>query len=146
LVTKPVKGLQVDYNFGYTDAVYKSLKIAQNGETVDMNGKKQIFTPQYTSMLAAQYAHTISKKQDLQIIVRGEWSSFGKEYFDLANNIKQSSYSLLNLRAGIASKHVELFFWGRNLSDEKYIAYAYDFGAVHLGDPKTYGVTLRVKM
>jgi len=146
LVTKPVKGLQVDYNFGYTDAVYKSLKIAQNGETVDMNGKKQIFTPQYTSMLAAQYAHTISKKQDLQIIVRGEWSSFGKEYFDLANNIKQSPYSVFNVRAGIAAKHFELFFWGRNLSDEKYIAYAYDFGAVHLGDPKTYGITLRAKM
>ncbi|HEX5154388.1 MAG TPA: TonB-dependent receptor [Parafilimonas sp.] len=146
LATKPVKGLQIDYNFGYTDAVYKSLKIAQNGETVDMNGKKQIFTPQYTSMLAAQYAHAVGKKQALQIIVRGEWSSFGKEYFDLANNIKQSPYSLFNVRAGIAAKHFELFFWGRNLSDEKYIAYAYDFGAVHLGDPKTYGVTLRVKM
>jgi iron complex outermembrane recepter protein len=33
-------------------------------------------------------------------------------------------------------------FWARNLSDKKYIGYAYDFGAVHLGDPKTMGVTL----
>jgi iron complex outermembrane receptor protein len=33
-------------------------------------------------------------------------------------------------------------FWGRNLSDEKYISYAYDFGAIHLGNPKTYGFTL----
>jgi iron complex outermembrane receptor protein len=146
LATKPVKGLQIDYNFGYTDAVYKSLKLAQNGETVDMNGKKQIFTPQYTSMLAAQYAYSIGKKQSLQITVRGEWSSFGQEYFDLANNIKQSPYSMFNVRAGIAAKHFELFFWGRNLSDEKYIAYAYDFGAVHLGDPKTYGVTCRIKI
>ena len=97
-------------------------------------------------MLAAQYAYTIGKKQSLQIIVRGEWSSFGNEYFDLANNIKQSPYSNFNVRAGIAAKHFELFFWGRNLSDEKHIAYAYDFGAVHLGDPKTYGVTCRLKM
>jgi iron complex outermembrane receptor protein len=33
-------------------------------------------------------------------------------------------------------------FWGRNLGDKKFIAYAYDFGAVHLGNPKTYGITL----
>jgi iron complex outermembrane receptor protein len=33
-------------------------------------------------------------------------------------------------------------FWARNLGDKRYIAYAYDFGAIHLGDPKTFGITL----
>jgi iron complex outermembrane receptor protein len=126
--------------------MYKSLKISQNGEAVDLNGKKQIFTPEYTSMLAAQYAYTINKKQNVSIVVRGEWSSLGTEYFDLANNIKQSPYNLFNTRVGISTKHFDLFFWGRNLSSKKYIAYAYDFGAVHLGDPKTYGVTLRANL
>jgi iron complex outermembrane receptor protein len=32
--------------------------------------------------------------------------------------------------------------WGKNLGDKEYISYAYDFGAVHLGNPRTYGVTL----
>jgi iron complex outermembrane receptor protein len=32
--------------------------------------------------------------------------------------------------------------WVRNIGDEKYISYAYDFGAVHLGDPRTFGVTV----
>ena len=146
LSATPAKGLQFNYNFGYTDAMYKSLKISQNGEAVDLNGKKQIFTPEYTSMLAAQYAYTINKKQQISIIVRGEWSSLGTEYFDLANNIKQSPYNLFNTRVGISTKHFDLFFWDRNLSSKKYIAYAYDFGAVHLGDPKTYGVTLRVNL
>ena len=67
----------------------------------------------------------------------------GRQYFDLANTIRQSSYSLLNTSIGIATKHFQLLVWGRNLSNEKYIAYAYDFGATHLGNPKTYGVTLR---
>ena len=31
--------------------------------------------------------------------------------------------------------------WMRNLGDKKYIAYAYDFGAIHLGDPFTWGLT-----
>jgi iron complex outermembrane receptor protein len=144
LASTPVKGLQLNYNFGYTDAKYKSLKISQNGEAVDLNGKKQIFTPDVTSLLAAQYAYTISKKQQLSFVARGEWSYIGDTYFDLANTIKQSAYSLLNTRVGISTKHVDLFFWMQNITGKKYIAYAYDFGAVHLGDPKTYGVTLRV--
>lgn len=143
LAATPVKGLQLSYNFGYTDAAYKSLKVAQNGEAVDLDGKKQIFTPEFTSMLAAQYAYEISKKQGINLILRGEWFSFGETYFDLANNIKQSPYSLFNIRAGVSTKHFELFFWGRNMGGEKYIAYAYDFGATHLGDPKTYGITLK---
>ena len=66
MAATPVKGLQLNYNFGYTDAKYKSLKISQNGEAVDLNGKKQIFTPDVTSLLAAQYAYTINKKQQLK--------------------------------------------------------------------------------
>jgi len=70
----------------------------------------------------------------------------GDTYFDLSNNIHQSPYSLLNTRFGITTKHFELMLWGRNLTDKKYIAYAYDFGAVHLGNPYTYGVTAKVKL
>ncbi len=143
LAATPIKGLQLQYNFGYTDATYKSLKVSQNGDAVDLQGKKQIFTPDVTSLLAAQYAYLFNRKQQLQLIVRGEWNYLGNTYFDLANNIKQSPYSLFNARVGISLKHVSLFFWAQNLGNKKYIAYAYDFGAVHLGDPKTYGVTLR---
>jgi iron complex outermembrane receptor protein len=138
----PIQGLQVDYNFGFTDAEYQTLKLSQNGSSVDLKGKKQIFTPNYTSMLALQYSYGIGTKQNISLVVRGEWMLIGKQYFDLANTIRQNPYDLLNTRFGIAAKNFELMFWGRNLSDEKYISYAYDFGAVHLGNPKTYGITL----
>jgi len=52
---------------------------------------------------------------------------------------------LLNARLGISSKHADIFLWGRNITDKHYIAYAYDFGAVHLADPRTYGITLMAK-
>jgi iron complex outermembrane receptor protein len=94
-------------------------------------------------MLALQYSYTLSEKNKLALTVRGEWLYLGTQYFDLANTIEQSPYSLLNTRIGISWKNASLFFWGRNLGDKKYIAYAYDFGAVHLADPKTYGVTAR---
>lgn len=145
LSATPVKGLQVDYNFGYTNAKYKSLKVSSNGESVDLNGNKQIFTPEVTSMLAPQYSLVLNQNKQLKIVARAEWFYIGATYFDLANQIKQSPYQLLNARLGFSSKHADIFLWGRNITDKHYIAYAYDFGAVHLADPRTYGITLMAK-
>lgn len=139
----PVPHLQFDYNFGYTDAKYTTLKLSQNGSEVNLNGNHQLFTPTITSMLAVQYDWNLPSDSGLKVIVRGEWMFLGDQYFDLANTIKQSGHSLLNARAGLSMNNWELFFWGRNLTDSRYIAYAYDFGAAHLGNPANYGVTLR---
>ncbi len=145
LFYKPVKGLQIDYSFGYTNAKYASLKLSSNGEAVDLGGKTQIFTPNVTSMLTAQYNYLVSAKQQVKMFVRAEWFYLGERYFDLANTIKQSPYSLLNTSIGASRKNIELYFWMRNMGDVKYIEYAYDFGAVHLGTPITYGVTIKTR-
>lgn len=145
LAATPFKGMELDYHFGYTDAVYKNLKLAQQGNVVNLDGKKQIFTPNVTSMLAAQYSVALSRNKQLKLTARGEWMYVGEQYFDLANSIRQKGYSLLNARVGLTCKFAELMFWGRNLTHAKYIAYAYDFGAVHLGDPQTYGVTFTTR-
>ncbi len=143
IAATPVKGFEATYNFGYTYAKYTKLKLSSNGSEVDLAGNRQIFTPDVTSMLALQYGIPVNQSQSVKIIVRGEWMYFGKEYFDLANTIYESPYNLLNARLGVATRHFELFLWGRNLTDVKYISYAYDFGATHLGNPKTYGVTFK---
>ena len=139
------KGFEIAYSLGYTHAEYQSLKVSQGGSEVDLKGMKQIFTPDLTSMLGAQYSYSLSANQDLKLVVRGEWKYLGTQFFDLANTIRQSSYHLLNTRAGLAAKNFEIMFWMRNIADKKYISYAYDFGAVHLGNPKTFGVTLSGK-
>ncbi|MEO6720011.1 MAG: TonB-dependent receptor [Ferruginibacter sp.] len=141
-----LKGLEVVYNVGYTDAVYKSLKIPQNGQAADLNGNHQVYTPDLTSMMALQYSIPLNQSQSLKLLAGGEWFYLGRQYFDLANNIRQSPYNLLNTRFGIAAKHFQIMFWGRNLTNRKYVAYAYDFGATHLGNPKTYGITLRTDL
>ncbi len=145
LFTQPVKGLEFGYNFGYTHARFESLKISQNGTSVNLAGKHQIFTPEMTSMLTAQYSYALGGRQQLKAVVRGEWKYLGTTYYDLANTIRQSPYNLLNLRAGISARNFEVMLWDRNTTDTRYVAYAYDFGAVRLGDPETYGVTLMVR-
>ncbi|MBS1597856.1 MAG: TonB-dependent receptor [Bacteroidetes bacterium] len=143
---KLLKELEAEYNFGYTHATYQTLKLSQNGSETDLAGKRQIFTPDVTSTLALQYSYPLGNKQQVKLVVRGEWIYLGAQYFDLANTIVQNPYSLFNTRFGVATKHVDIMFWCRNIGDQKYVAYAYDFGAVHLGNPRTLGVTLTARL
>jgi iron complex outermembrane receptor protein len=146
LAATVLKGLEATYNFGYTDAKYTKLELSQNGSETDLSGNRQIFTPDITSLLAMQYSISLIPSNKLQLIVRGEWTYLGKQYFDLANSITQSPYNLLSTRLGLKIKHAELYFWERNMANIKYIAYGYDFGAVHLGNPRTFGFTFRASM
>lgn len=145
LAATPATGLQLDYSFGYNQAKYTTLKLAQNGAEVNLQGKYQLFTPDITSMLAVQYSYGLGKARTSRLVVRGEWRRLGRQYFDLSNTIQQTAYSLLNTRFGFEAKQFSILFWGRNLSNKKYIGYAYDFGAIHLGDPKTVGATMQVR-
>ncbi|MDB5112262.1 MAG: hypothetical protein JWR67_3376, partial [Mucilaginibacter sp.] len=139
----PVKGLEFDYNFGYTHARYTSLSIPQNGSVTNLKGNHQVFTPDVTSMLALQYTYDLGEAHKTKLIARGEWKYLGDQYFDLANTIEQKAYSLFNARLGVSTKRFDVFLWASNIANKKYIDYAYDFGAAHLGNPKTYGVSLR---
>jgi iron complex outermembrane receptor protein len=91
-------------------------------------------------MQSIQYSYDL---RDAKVMLRGEYRQLGKQYFDLANKLEQKSYKTFNGQFGIYSKHVDFFIWGANITDTRYIDYAYEFGAAHLGNPRTYGVTLR---
>ena len=139
----PTKGVLLQYAFGTTSASYDKLEIASQGASVNLAGKRPIFTPSSTSLLAAQYSYPVSS--ELQILLRGEWKYIGTTYFDLANSIQQSPYHLLNAKLGIEYKKTALSFWAKNLAGTKYISYGYDFGAVHLGDPAIFGTSFSYK-
>jgi iron complex outermembrane receptor protein len=135
------RNLSIQYSFGYTNATYESLKLSQQGSSVNLDGKKQLFSPDITSLLALQYSFAI-KPGHSNAFIRAEWKYLGTTFFDLGNNIKQSPYHLINTSAGYNVKKLSAQLWFRNLLNQKYISYAYDFGAVHLGDPANYGLTL----
>ena len=139
----PTKGVLLQYAFGTTSASYDTLEIASQGASVNLAGKRPIFTPSSTSLLAAQYSFPVSS--ELQIMLRGEWKYIGTTYFDLANSIQQSPYHLLNAKLGMEYKKTALSFWAKNLAGTKYISYGYDFGAVHLGDPAIFGTSFSYK-
>jgi len=143
LFALPAKGLLLQYSFGATNAKFDQLDIAAQGESVNLAGKHPIFTPATTSLLAVQYTYPVAK--NLNLMARAEWKYIGTTYFDLANTIEQSPYQLLNLKAGIEYNKMGLHFWVKNITGTKFISYGYDFGAVHLGDPSTFGSSFSYK-
>ena len=143
LLYKPVKGLTFQYAGGLTNAKYSSLKGVSNGSEIDLSNKKQVYTPNTTQYIAIQYQVNIGKTT---FNLRTEYSYIGEQYFDLSNNIKQAGYGLLNVRASYRIAQFEFSLWGRNLTGKKYIAYAYDFGAAHLGDPRMIGGGVGIRL
>lgn len=146
LSSQLARGLAAAYTFGYTDARYTSLLGIDGEEGISLKGNRQVFTPDMTSMLMLQYSYPVGERRHTNLVARGEWHYVGTQHFDTANQLKQEGYGLLHARAGIAGSRYEAFLWGRNLTDATYIAYAYDFGAARLGNPATYGITLRYKL
>lgn len=146
IASTPVKGLEATWNFGYTDAAYTRLELPGEESAVNMDGNRQLFTPETTSMLSLQYSYSPPSSPGLKLIAGGQWQYTGDQYFDLQNTIEQAGYHLFHARAGIATGRFELFLWGRNILDKTYIDYAYDFGATHLGEPGTYGVSVTARL
>jgi iron complex outermembrane receptor protein len=136
---KLAKGLSVQYSGGFTSAKYAVLGVVSNGAQVDLSGNKQVFTPSSTNYFATEYQTSVAAHE---LMFRLEYNLTGKQYFDLANTIEQKAYGLVNFRSGIRTKHFDLSVWGRNLLGKKYINYAYDFGAAHLGNPRMIGIGL----
>ncbi len=139
-------GLEFSYDLGFTDARYEALLIAQDGNEVNLEENKQIYTPEITSMLALQYNSDFGLGDNWNFRARAEWKYLGEQYFDLANSLRQEPYNLYNGNLSFSYKDVDLMIWGRNIFDTQYISYGYNFGAVHLGNPATYGVTLSFEL
>lgn len=136
---KLAKGLSLQYSGGLTSAKYAVLGVVSNGTQVDLSGNKQVFTPSTTNYFATQYQTSIAAHE---LMFRLEYNHTGKQFFDLANTIEQKAYGLVNFRSSIRTNHFDISVWGRNLMGKKYINYAYDFGAAHLGNPRMIGIGL----
>lgn len=140
---KPVKGLELIFRGGLTDARYIDLSLPKGGQMVNYKGNKQIFTPNYTTASIIQYSFSFNDNS--RLIFRNEWLNFGNQYFDLANTIAQKAYGILNSRVAFQWKKTELSIWGRNLTDKRYLSYGYDFGGVYMAPPRQVGTSLIIQ-
>lgn len=135
---KPVLGMEIDIALGTNNAYYGDfLYLGEN-----IAGNRTILAPIYTLMTGIQQILPVSKKVNL--FLRAEYRSIGKQYFDLVNSIEQPTYHIVNARIGATYKNFGLFFWGQNLTNALYLTYAMPgyFKQALVNRPRSFGITL----
>lgn len=147
---------------GYLDTKYTDFTNAPSGVPnpatggnfpivpLDVTGFSMQRAPKFTGNLNAVYT--------IPMASGGEWSIGGGLshnsgfFWQPTHHIKQRAYTLFNAQVGYTfpDEHFSITAWGKNLSNEKYYAGAYEQGGP-FGNPsapaapRTYGVTLATK-
>ncbi|MCG8389735.1 MAG: TonB-dependent receptor [Cytophagales bacterium] len=146
------KGLVFNANLGYLDTEILDYSPSTIDEdtfeeiVLDESGNDLPVSPSFNGNVNVNYILPLTPKFNLEASVDYIYQS--DMYFDVANNMLQEAYGLLNGRVGVTSKNLDIFVWGKNITDEAYFGYGYGvggFNATSFGLPRTYGATLTAK-
>lgn len=114
--------------------------------TLDVSGNRMMRAPDFTGTVSASYSVPFENGSSLDANASYYYSS--KVYFDASNRLVQPSYGLLDARLTyqLPGERISLSLWGRNLTNETYIAgsaLSANGDQIRLGAPRQYGVTAR---
>jgi iron complex outermembrane receptor protein len=168
-----VRGLEVDGtlsltkhfsfygNLAYTEAIYTSFKNApvpleETGGTAfykDISGQDLPGVSKWAGSFGGEFtsvAKLLGQTGEFYIAVDEYFRSGFSSSATPSKYLNIDGYSLLNARIGFrAAKGVSISIWGRNVLDQNYFEQLLPAGgnagqyAAVLGDPRTYGITLR---
>lgn len=164
----PLEGLSIQGGVAYVDAVYGDNStgwVAANRNPITgeqtlalLPGSQLTNAPQWTATAALTYERPLFNGSMLGLAyLDARWVDDQNTGSDLRASKVQPAYALVNARLGLSSINQtwSLEFWARNLLDEEYAQIMFDvplqLGAggpsqgAFLGDPRTYGVTLRAR-
>jgi iron complex outermembrane receptor protein len=158
---QPVEVLSLYASATFNDASYTDYKAApcaieiRTTGTCDLSGRRLPGVSKWAASAGGEFhkATPDIRGAAAEAYVGADYS-YRSDFFTTANDSIYSlipEYGLLNLRAGVraADGTWDAQVWGRNVSDEDYwlTLAAANTGAISgtLGDPRTWGVTLRVR-
>ena len=149
LTARPIPALELGANLSVQQAEYDD-GVLPTGEPL----RKLPFAPDYSGMVSADYRIPLEGVGELSLF--GEYQLRGRSYLTNNNDPdgRVGPYGLLNLRASLESEdgRWRLSLWGKNLADETYKQRLFDLANqdqvgqkfIVLGEPRTYGVELKV--
>jgi len=149
LTARPIPALEIGANLSVQQAEYDD-GVLPTGEPL----RKLPFAPDYSGMISADYRIPLDGVGELSLF--GEYQVRGRSYLTNNNDPdgRVGPYGLLNLRASLQSEdgRWRLSIWGKNLADETYKQRLFDLANqdqvgqkfIVLGEPRTYGVELKV--
>lgn len=143
-IIRPVAGLSIDVNYGYTHAEFSDYKAS---ETIDYSGNRIPYTPKHTFSLGASYNLPLRGWLN-EIILSSSVGGAGSIKWTEAGDVTQPFYALLDAKVGFRKGIVTVELWGRNLTNTDYGAFYFESfkkSYVQQGRPLTWGVNVGVK-
>lgn len=150
-VARPIESLTLGLSYGYLDYdikefVYGGVNVADQAVLA--------FTPKHTASAFVEY--TFPPVSVGRLTLRLDGTHKDKVAFDTLSfrDTRSAAYSLLNARLTLGEiptdkADVSLSLWGRNLTNESNQIFGVDFGEFEtgtFGDPRAFGVDLRVRL
>ena len=146
----PVPGLRVQGGFSYNDAKYGNFALPAFPR---VPGHQLQFAPLQSGNLAIDYEKELSES----LVLRTNVTTFVSAHYNTGGDLDplrvQKGYTMVNGRIGLGARDerwtVEV--WGRNLLDEHVVStiFGSPFQAgsysAFMGEPRTYGATLRLQ-
>ena len=153
------RGFSLSANGSFNDATYRSytnaptpVEFAYAGgpTSIDLSGQRVIGASKWTGQVSLDYDAPVSDRLSLTGYVNQTYRSATNLLPRISAFGYQEGYGLTNAGIGMRSGdgRYALQFWGRNVFDKRYAVGIGSATAVNpfikvLGDPRTYGVTLR---
>lgn len=154
---RPIPALQLSLTAGYADAEFTSFPAADcppetvGRTTCDVTGSRVPGAPPWTVNVGAAYS--VAAGRDLEAYIAADWLHAAAYRIELSSYTQMDDYDVVNARIGARQRESrwETWLWVRNALDEDYyttlsVGGSFNSGMTFglLGDPRTYGVTVRL--
>jgi outer membrane receptor protein involved in Fe transport len=150
----PVDGLSFQGGASYTEAEYGNFP-AVGGIPTRLPNAQLTNSPMWTATGSFTYERPLGDNLMGLAYIDARYQSDVNSGSDLDVEKRQPSYTLVNARLGVSTmdERWTLELWGRNILDEEFTVINFDTPlqlitptySSFLGDPRTYGVTLRTR-
>jgi iron complex outermembrane receptor protein len=146
-------GVRLTASGAYLDAVFGSFRDRPDpagSSTSDLSGNRLPLAPRWSYKIGADVTQTLENLPGARLFARAGWRWQSSTFFDIDNTLRQGSYGVLDLQAGLDGGRWSVRAFGRNVLDERYRAAALAgsaFGGPFavVADPATFGVEFRVR-
>lgn len=142
---RPVKGLNLNLDYGYTHARY--LKYVKS-EKENYSHKYLPMVPNHTLALTGSYTVMPMGWLDRLVFSAG-MTGVGRIYWTDNNAVSQNFYATLNAKVSMSKGIFTWEVWGKNLTATDYVAYGFVTGKDYYGQkgkPLTFGTSLEINL
>lgn len=162
IILRPVRGLTLSGHVTYSRAVYSEFcdgiaaTSPQAGDPLcapgraDRSGNSLNQAPRWSGGIGASYTTALARNLNLNINANYSWES--NSFFTSVNEAPLSTggWERLDARIGVEfSDRFEVFAYGRNLTDDRYVGYAIriapTIASATINEPRTYGIGARFR-